>query len=61
MIGPDGLHMTDTSYGCLANQLAEALVWNWWSRGKLAKSPNRSPDAVAGFARGQNAPSAGAP
>jgi lysophospholipase L1-like esterase len=61
MIGPDGLHMTDTSYGCLANQLAEALVWNWWSHGKLAKSSNRSPDAVAGFARGQNAPSTDAP
>src|SRR5205823_4214626 len=25
MIGADGLHMTDASYGCLANQLAEAL------------------------------------
>jgi acyl-CoA thioesterase-1 len=61
MIGPDGLHMTDASYGCLASQLAEALAWNWWSHGKLAKSSNRSPDAVAGFARRQNAPSAGAP
>jgi acyl-CoA thioesterase I len=61
MIGPDGLHMTDASYGCLASQLAEALAWNWWSHGKLAKSPNRSPDAVAGFARRQYAPEAGAP
>lgn len=49
LIGPDGLHMTDASYGCLANQLAEALSWNWWSHGKLAKSPRRSPDAVAGI------------
>jgi acyl-CoA thioesterase I len=48
MIGPDGLHMTDASYGCLANQLAEALAWNWWSHAKLARSPNRSPDAIAG-------------
>lgn len=48
MIGPDGLHMTDASYGCLANQLAEALAWNWWSHAKLAASPRRSPDAVAG-------------
>jgi acyl-CoA thioesterase I len=47
VIGPDGLHMTDASYGCLANQLAEALAWNWWSHSKLAKSPQRSPDAVA--------------
>ncbi len=49
MIGPDGLHMTDASYNCLANQLAEALSWNWWSHAKLAKSPHRSPDAVAGI------------
>jgi acyl-CoA thioesterase I len=51
MIGPDGLHMTDASYGCLANQLAEALAWNWWSHAKLAKSPNRRPDAIAGIER----------
>jgi acyl-CoA thioesterase I len=31
MIGPDGLHMTDRGYGCLAADLAEALAWNWWS------------------------------
>jgi acyl-CoA thioesterase-1 len=49
MIGPDGLHMTDASYGCLANQLAEALSWNWRSHAKLAKSPQRSPAAVAGM------------
>jgi acyl-CoA thioesterase I len=47
LIGADGLHMTDTSYGCLANQLAEALAWNWWSHGKMAKSPNRNPGAFA--------------
>jgi lysophospholipase L1-like esterase len=51
LIGPDGLHMTDASYGCLADQLAEALAWNWWSHAKVAKSPNRSPDAVAGVER----------
>jgi len=33
MIGPDGLHMTDASYGCLARQLAAALAWNWRSHG----------------------------
>lgn len=49
MIGPDGLHMTDASYSCLANQLAEALAWNWWSHAKLAASPGRSPDAIAGI------------
>jgi acyl-CoA thioesterase-1 len=47
MIGPDGLHMTDASYGCLANQLTEALIWNWRSRTKLVMSPHRRPDAIA--------------
>jgi acyl-CoA thioesterase I len=51
MIGVDGLHMTDASYSCLANQLAEALAWNWWSHGKLAKSPDRNPNAIAGINR----------
>jgi acyl-CoA thioesterase I len=49
LIGPDGLHMTDASYGCLASQLAEALAWNWRSHAKLAKSLQRSPDAIAGI------------
>jgi acyl-CoA thioesterase I len=51
MIGPDGLHMTDASYGCLADQLAEALAWNWWSHAKVAKSFRRNPDAIAGVDR----------
>jgi acyl-CoA thioesterase-1 len=50
-IGADALHMTDVGYGCLANQLAEALTLNWRSHEKLAKSPERSPDAVAGMGR----------
>jgi acyl-CoA thioesterase-1 len=50
-IGADGLHMTDVGYGCLADQLAEALTANWRSHEKLAKSPQRSPDAVAGIGR----------
>jgi len=51
MIGVDGLHMTDASYSCLANQLAEALARNWWSHGKLAKSPDSNPNAIAGINR----------
>jgi len=51
-IGPDGLHMTDASYGCLATRLAEALTTNWLSQSKLAKSPQRNPDAIAGVAGG---------
>jgi lysophospholipase L1-like esterase len=47
MIGPDGLHMTDASYSCLASELAEALAWNWWSHGKIAKSSHQNPDAVS--------------
>ena len=53
MIGPDGLHMTDASYGCLARQLAAALASNWWSR--------RSRDAVARLAPQGNARSPDAP
>jgi lysophospholipase L1-like esterase len=45
-VGPDGLHMTDAGYACLASQLADALASNWRSRDKLAKSPQRSPDTV---------------
>jgi acyl-CoA thioesterase-1 len=53
MIGPDGLHMTDASYGCLARQLAAALAWNWWSH------KNRT--AVGDLASQENARFAGAP
>jgi len=56
MIGPDGLHMTDASYSCLASQLAEALAWNWWSHGKIAKSSHQNPDAVSKLSRPPNAP-----
>jgi acyl-CoA thioesterase I len=50
-VGPDGLHMTDAGYACLASQLADALASKWRSRDKLAKSPRRSPDTVAGVGR----------
>ena len=56
MIGPDGLHMTDASYGCLASQLAEALAWNWWSHGKIAKSLHQNPDTVSRLSQSANAP-----
>lgn len=51
LIGPDGLHMTDASYGCLANRLAVALASNWRSHEKFAKSHQRSPNTIAGIAR----------
>ena len=50
-IGPDGLHMTDASYACLAKELAEALAADWGSHDKLAKSPQRSPNTIAGVRR----------
>jgi acyl-CoA thioesterase-1 len=56
MIGPDGLHMTDASYGCLASQLAEALAWNWWSHGKIAKSSHQNPDTVSRLSQPAIAP-----
>jgi acyl-CoA thioesterase I len=56
MIGPDGLHMTDASYGCLASQLAEALAWNWWSHGKIARSLHQNPDAVSRLSQPAIAP-----
>jgi acyl-CoA thioesterase I len=57
MIGPDGLHMTDTSYGCLATELAGALTWNWWWHGKIAKSSHQNPDAVSRLSQPAVAPS----
>jgi lysophospholipase L1-like esterase len=60
MIGPDGLHMTDASYGCLASQLAEALAWNWWSHSLLAaKSPRGAADAIGKLERLGSVPVAG--
>jgi acyl-CoA thioesterase-1 len=53
LIGPDGLHMTDASYGCLARQLAAALAWNWRSHGR--------PGTMAGLAPQENARPAAAP
>jgi len=47
LIGPDGLHMTDFSYGCLARQLAGALTEQWRSQNKLAESPKQSPSVIA--------------
>jgi lysophospholipase L1-like esterase len=49
MIGPDGLHMTDTGYGCLAADLAKALEANWRSEQKIAQRAHASTDAVAGL------------
>ena len=44
MIGPDGLHMTDRSYGCLADLLADGLARNWRAQQRAAP-----PGRVAGL------------
>jgi hypothetical protein len=49
MIGPDGLHMTDRGYGCLAAELAEALATNWTSKHGVARRP--STESVAGIGK----------
>lgn len=48
LIGADGLHMTDASYGCLAREVARSLAAQWRGQNKLAASPHRSPAALAG-------------
>jgi lysophospholipase L1-like esterase len=49
MIGNDGLHMTDTGYGCLAAQLATALEANWRAETKLAQRAREPGGTVAGL------------
>ena len=48
MIGSDGLHMTDQGYGCLADNLAEALAANW--RAPARKAPPLEATAFTGSA-----------
>ena len=47
MIGPDGLHMSDRGYHCLALELAEALAANWATVN--AGAPTARAPAVAGL------------
>ena len=47
MIGPDGLHMTDRSYACLASRLAEGLARNWQAERAM---PPPTAARVAGLA-----------
>lgn len=48
LTGPDGLHMTDVSYGCLAEGVARSLAEQWRAQGKLAQSSHLHPAALAG-------------
>jgi len=57
MIGPDGLHMTDIGYACLARDLAAALEANWQAETKLARRPHSPGNAIAALPeRGENGP-----
>ena len=47
MIGPDGLHMTDRGYGCIAADLAEALAANW--RAQRDGAPGSGAPRIAGL------------
>jgi acyl-CoA thioesterase I len=38
MVGPDGLHMTDWSYRCLADELADGIARNWRMEQRAAPS-----------------------
>jgi len=49
MVGGDGLHMTDAGYGCLAADLAGALVANWRAETKLAQRTHTTPASLVGL------------
>src|SRR5260370_29651581 len=60
MIGPDGLHMSDRGYGCIAADLAEAVAANWRAHqataaqahaGRLARLPAAGAATVPGAPR----------
>jgi acyl-CoA thioesterase-1 len=47
MIGPDGLHMSDAGYSCLAAELAKALAANWESHRRTAQPSAETAGKVA--------------
>jgi lysophospholipase L1-like esterase len=47
MIGPDGVHMTDLGYHCIAVDLAQALASNWRAYESAAAHPGEA--AIARF------------
>ena len=47
MIGPDGLHMSDAGYSCLAAELAKALVANWESHRRTTQPAAETSGKVA--------------
>src|ERR1044071_4545916 len=53
IIGPDGLHMTDAGYTCLAIELAKALAANWESHRQAAQPAAEAAGKVANSGSGQ--------
>ena len=53
MIGPDGLHMTDAGYTCLAIELAKALAANWESHRQATQPAAEAAGKVANSGSGQ--------
>jgi lysophospholipase L1-like esterase len=51
MIGPDGLHMNDRGYHCMAADLADALADNWRAAGLSAATPASGHAALAAGGR----------
>jgi lysophospholipase L1-like esterase len=47
MVGPDGLHMTDQGYGCLAVGLADGLARNWRAPQHAGRVAGRAIDPAA--------------
>ena len=61
LIGPDGLHMTDRSYACLAYRLAEGLAGNWRAERAVPPPSAARVAGLAGQARAAAPPADPAP
>jgi hypothetical protein len=59
MVGPDGLHMTDRSYGCLAVALADGLARNWLAQQRA--EPSGRVAGLTALGRAAAPPAAAAP
>jgi acyl-CoA thioesterase-1 len=56
MIGPDGLHMTDAGYSCLAAELAKAIAANWESHRRTVQPAAEASGKFVNMNTGRAAP-----
>ena len=56
MIGPDGLHMTDAGYSCLAAELAKAIAANWESHRRTVQPAAEASGKFVNMNPGRAAP-----